>query len=67
MTTKSVRCFLRDGSKRLLKSKRIVSLVIADGTSVELQFRRSDGEISLSVNGHQCMIGCGGCRWATKR
>lgn len=67
MTTKSVRCFLRDGSKKTTEVKAdCVTLVIADGTSVELQFRRSDGEISLSVNGHQSMIGCGGCRWATK-
>lgn len=28
-----------------------VSVVADDGTKVELQFRKSDGEISLSING----------------
>lgn len=28
-----------------------VSVVSDDGTKVELQFRKSDGEISLSING----------------
>ena len=28
-----------------------VSVIAPDGTKVELQFRRSDGEISVSVNG----------------
>lgn len=28
-----------------------ISLVTDDGTEVELHFRKSDGEISLSVNG----------------
>lgn len=28
-----------------------VSVIAPDGTEVELQFRRSDGEISVSVNG----------------
>lgn len=28
-----------------------VSVIAPDGTAVELQYRKSDGEISLSVNG----------------
>lgn len=28
-----------------------VSVIAPDGTEVELQYRKSDGEISLSVNG----------------
>lgn len=33
-----------------------VSVVADDGTEVELSFRKSDGEISLSVNGEMIII-----------
>ena len=46
----------RNGMKETEIEADSVSVFAPDGTKVELMFRRSDGEISLSINGRMGIV-----------
>jgi len=47
---------LHNGMKNVWIEADAVGLVLDDGTEIELQYRKSDGEVSLSVDHGQILI-----------